>query len=49
MELSTLRSGTAPDSWGVWFAQDPDQVTWQQYLDELPMPGAPLVPTDGGP
>ena len=26
--------GTAPDSWGVWFADDPKQPPWQQYLDE---------------
>src|SRR5438034_8736352 len=37
--LSRLRLGTAPDSWGVWFAQDPHQVTWQQYLDEVPKAG----------
>ncbi len=29
-----LRLGTAPDSWGVWFADDPGQVAWRQYLDE---------------
>ena len=34
-DLSLLRLGTAPDSWGVWFPQDDHQVTWQQYLDEL--------------
>ena len=38
-DLSRLRLGTAPDSWGVWFPQDPHQVTWQQYLDELPKAG----------
>jgi inosose dehydratase len=37
--LSRLRLGTAPDSWGVWFPEDPHQVTWQQYLDELPRAG----------
>lgn len=37
--LSRLRLGTAPDSWGVWFPEDPHQVTWQQYLDELPKAG----------
>jgi inosose dehydratase len=30
-----LRLGTAPDSWGVWFADDPQQVTWPRYLDEV--------------
>jgi len=34
-DLSRLRLGTAPDSWGVWFAADPHQVTWQVYLDEV--------------
>jgi len=37
--LSRLTLGTAPDSWGVWFPEDPHQVTWQQYLDELPKAG----------
>ncbi|HET7015075.1 MAG TPA: TIM barrel protein [Streptosporangiaceae bacterium] len=31
---SRLRIGTAPDSWGVWFADDPRQLPWQQFLDE---------------
>lgn len=30
-----LRIGTAPDSWGVWFADDPGQVPWQRFLDEV--------------
>lgn len=38
-ELSTLRLGTAPDSWGVWFASDPSQVTWEVYLDEIAAAG----------
>lgn len=33
--LERLRLGTAPDSWGVWFADDPQQVPWQQFLDEV--------------
>jgi inosose dehydratase len=37
--LSRLRLGTAPDSWGVWFPEDPHQVSWQQYLDEVPKAG----------
>jgi inosose dehydratase len=24
-----------PDSWGVWFAQDPKQTPWERFLDEL--------------
>lgn len=30
-----LRIGTAPDSWGVWFPNDPGQVPWQRFLDEV--------------
>jgi len=30
-----LRLGTAPDSWGVWFPNDPKQVPWSTYLDEI--------------
>ena len=34
------RDGTAPprklpDSWGVWFADDPRQTPWKRFLDEL--------------
>jgi inosose dehydratase len=46
-DLSLLRLGTAPDSWGVWFPADDHQVTWQQYLDELPKAG--YVWTELGP
>jgi inosose dehydratase len=45
--LSRLRLGTAPDSWGVWFPEDPHQVTWEQYLDEVPRAG--YVWTELGP
>jgi len=34
-----LTLGTAPDSWGVWFADDPHQVSWKQYLDEIARAG----------
>jgi inosose dehydratase len=34
-DLSRLRLGTAPDSWGVWFPDDPHQVPWQRFLDEV--------------
>ena len=27
--------GSAPDSWGVWYADDPVQVPWQRFLDEV--------------
>lgn len=30
-----LRLGSAPDSWGVWFASDPKQTPWKRYLDEV--------------
>jgi inosose dehydratase len=30
-----IRVGSAPDSWGVWFPDDPQQVPWQQFLDEV--------------
>ncbi|MBM4418147.1 MAG: TIM barrel protein [Chloroflexi bacterium] len=26
---------TAPDSWGVWFGNDPRQPPWRRYLDEV--------------
>lgn len=34
-----LRLGTAPDSWGVWFADDPQQVAGSRYLDEAAAAG----------
>jgi inosose dehydratase len=27
--------GSAPDSWGVWFADDPKQTPWNRFLDEI--------------
>jgi inosose dehydratase len=35
IDYPQLRLGTAPDSWGVWFPDDPHQVTWSRYLDEV--------------
>ncbi len=32
---SHIRLGSAPDSWGVWFADDAAQMPWEQFLDEL--------------
>jgi inosose dehydratase len=46
-DLSKLRLGTAPDSWGVWFPTDPHQVTWDVYLDEIARVG--YVYTELGP
>jgi inosose dehydratase len=31
--------GIAPDSWGVWFPEDPRQVPWTQFLDEASRAG----------
>lgn len=36
---SGLRIGTAPDSWGVWHADDPGQVPWRRFLDEVVQAG----------
>ncbi|MDX3236268.1 sugar phosphate isomerase/epimerase [Streptomyces sp. ME03-5709C] len=33
--LDRIRIGSAPDSWGVWFPDDPQQVPWQRFLDEV--------------
>src|SRR5690349_2969521 len=34
-----VKIGSAPDSWGVWFASDPKQTPWQRYLDEVAAAG----------
>ena|ERR1700739_385124 len=31
----SIRIGSAPDSWGVWFAEDPGQIGWARFLDEV--------------
>ncbi|MFJ8113639.1 TIM barrel protein [Streptomyces sp. NPDC096132] len=33
--LAQVRVGSAPDSWGVWFPDDPRQVHWSRFLDEI--------------
>ncbi|MEV8066564.1 sugar phosphate isomerase/epimerase [Streptomyces sp. NPDC085995] len=33
--LDRIRVGSAPDSWGVWFADDSRQVPWRRFLDEV--------------
>ncbi|MGH3503071.1 MAG: sugar phosphate isomerase/epimerase family protein, partial [Nocardioidaceae bacterium] len=56
IEHERIRLGTAPDSWGVWFADDPRQAPWQQFLDEAAAAGYHWVelgpygylPTDPG-
>jgi inosose dehydratase len=30
-----IRLGNGPDSWGVWFPQDPDQVRWDRFLTDV--------------
>jgi inosose dehydratase len=32
---SSLKIGTAPDSWGVWFPSDPEQVPAERFLAEV--------------
>ncbi|MEU7137771.1 2-keto-myo-inositol dehydratase, partial [Streptomyces sp. NPDC046261] len=29
--LNRIRVGSAPDSWGVWFADDPAQIPWERF------------------
>ena len=31
----SVKIGSAPDSWGVWFPDDPKQVPWSRCLDEI--------------
>ncbi len=31
----TLRIGSAPDSWGVWYPNDSRQTPWQRFLNEI--------------
>ncbi len=33
--MRRLKRGSCPDSWGVWFADDPRQTPWPRFLDEL--------------
>jgi inosose dehydratase len=30
-----MQIGSAPDSWGVWFPDDPKQTPWHRFLDEI--------------
>jgi len=42
MTLTTtesIRIGTAPDSWGVWFPEHPSQIPWDRFLDEVEKAG----------
>ena len=33
--MSTILVGSAPDSWGVWFPDDPKQTPYTRFLDEV--------------
>lgn len=33
--MDRIRLGSAPDSWGVWLPDDPRQVPWHRFLDEI--------------
>jgi inosose dehydratase len=54
--LDRIRVGSAPDSWGVWFPDDPQQVPWERFLDEVSEAGYSWIelgphgylPTDPG-
>ena len=35
MTTNNVDLGTAPDSWGIWFADDPNQVPADRFLDEV--------------
>ncbi|GAB2889498.1 sugar phosphate isomerase/epimerase family protein [Streptomyces mayteni] len=41
--LDRIRVGSAPDSWGVWFADDPQQTPWHRFLDEVAEAGYPWI------
>ncbi len=34
--MSKILVGSAPDSWGVWFPDDPQQTPYTRFLDESP-------------
>jgi inosose dehydratase len=37
--MANVTIGTAPDSWGVWYADDPRQTPWSRFLDEAQAAG----------
>ena len=37
--MSTILVGSAPDSWGVWFPDDPVQTPYTRFLDEVAASG----------
>ena len=30
-----IKVGSAPDNWGVWFPDDPRQIPWDRFMDEI--------------
>lgn len=42
-----ITAATAPCAWGVWYANDPGQVPWERYLDEVVAAGFAF--TEAGP
>lgn len=37
--VARILLGSCPDSWGVWFPDDPRQTPWERFLDELAAAG----------
>jgi inosose dehydratase len=37
--MGQVKVGSAPDSWGVWFANDEQQTPWERFLDEVAAAG----------
>ena len=37
--VSNILVGSAPDSWGVWFPDDPNQTPYTRFLDEVAASG----------
>ena len=37
--MGEVKVGSAPDSWGVWFADDDQQTPWERFLDEVAAAG----------
>ncbi|GAA3688836.1 sugar phosphate isomerase/epimerase family protein [Gordonia hankookensis] len=37
--MSNIIVGSAPDSWGVWFPEDPQQTPYTRFLDEVAASG----------
>lgn len=47
--MSTIRVGSAPDSWGVWFPDDPQQTPYTRFLDEVAASGYEWIALDPTP